>query len=81
TLLWSITDWSGGEGQHKFDPQAPNRSRYTKAADVFSEPGKLKSGPYAETTGVTVCGLLVSALGTLYLYDHNDNDVYTWNDG
>ena len=44
TLVWRLDDWSGGEGQIKWDPKQPNRHRIIKA-DPFTEPGVLRP-PY-----------------------------------
>jgi hypothetical protein len=44
-LVWKITDWSGGEGQRKFDPQAPSRMYQIENLDPFSEPGSIFLGP------------------------------------
>lgn len=49
-LQWSLTDWSGGEGQEKFDAQLPNRWRRLVAVDPFKEPGRLHAGMYVEDT-------------------------------
>ncbi len=47
-LLWSWTDWSQGEGQLKFDPQQPGRSRILEGVNFFGKPGNLILGYYAD---------------------------------
>ncbi len=44
-LLWSLTDWSGGEGQYKYDPSAPNRHALLRNVQAFKRPGTLRPGP------------------------------------
>src|SRR5690606_35015078 len=48
-LLWSISDWSGGEGRIRFSPQQPNLHWRLRNVDAFSRPGKLSPAP-AETS-------------------------------
>ncbi len=43
-LLWTITDWSGGEGQLKWNPSEPNRSYLLQGVDPFTRPGNLTVG-------------------------------------
>lgn len=43
-LQWSLTDWSGGMGQLRFDPQNPNRWFLIAGADVFTHPGEFRRG-------------------------------------
>ena len=57
-LLWSWTDWSGGEGQVKFDSTQPNRSELLVNVDPFHSPGQLKLGHFftifaGKTSGAT----------------------------
>lgn len=85
-LLWSLTDWSGGEGQYKFNPQAPNRWWQLTGVRVFEKPGTLKPGYYvAETVDsggsadFAIEGALVLANNKLILLDVEANDGYVWN--
>lgn len=85
TLLWTLTDWSGGEGQQKFDFRAPNRWRSLNGVRAFETPGKLKAGYYMEDTqdstgasDLAIDGLLVVGIGALYLFDYDTNDAYLW---
>src|SRR5690606_39665634 len=48
TLLWSLTDWSGGAGQFLFDLENPNRHRELHAVRAFERPGVLQPGFYVE---------------------------------
>lgn len=43
-LQWDLTDWSGGMGQLKWDPENPNRWLTLYGFDVFSQPGELRRG-------------------------------------
>lgn len=87
TLLWHITDWSGGEGQRIFDPQAPNRSYELNGVRVFERPGTLRPGMYIEDTldnvGATFTDrvLLVVAATGLYALSTTTNAFYAWNSG
>lgn len=53
-LLWSITDWSGGEGQGKYSAQAANRHAVINNLDPFTRPGQLLPGPAIEATDDSV---------------------------
>ena len=83
-LLWTATNWSGGEGQLKFDPQDPNRSFIIQHADPFSRPGSLM-GSYAASIAQNNAasdvgdGYLCIAQGTLYWVD--GTTVRTWDIG
>lgn len=88
-LLWSLTDWSGGEGQIKYNPQHPNRWRELTGVRVFEEPGTLQPGYYVEDTqdntgaaDMAIDGVLVQAAGQLYLVEAGaagTNKAYAWN--
>jgi hypothetical protein len=86
TLLWTLTDWSAGEGQQKYSAQTPNRHRELTGVRVFEKPGTLRPGYATEDTvdnggsSVLVKSLtLVKAKGNLYGFDMNLNEVYLWN--
>lgn len=49
-LVFSWTDWSGGEGQFALDPQEPGRYHSGRSIDGFSQPGALIAGPAVERT-------------------------------
>lgn len=84
TLFWTITDWSGGEGQYKFDPQRPNRHWILNAVDPFTEPGKLMPGPYLVETTVNPSGTLniaatlVAGANKFWAIDRNAANIYEW---
>jgi hypothetical protein len=44
TLLWQITDWSGGEGQSVYGFQNQNKHAILQNVDPFSRPGTLTPG-------------------------------------
>lgn len=44
TLVWRISNFVGGEGQQKFDPENPSRMRAILNMDPFSKPGSLLMG-------------------------------------
>lgn len=52
--LWSITDWSGGEGKYKYDIQAPNQHAVLFNVDGAARPGTLRPGPSIEITSDSV---------------------------
>lgn len=88
-IKWSLTDWSGGEGQIKYDPQAPNRWRELTGVRAFERPGTLQPGYYIEDTQDSTGSSDLAVEGspgvggsTLYLLDHagaTDN-IYAWDD-
>lgn len=85
TLVWSLTDWSGGMGQEKFDFTQPNRWRELIGVRAFDSPGKLIPGYYAETTqdstgsaDMTVQGTLAVAGDDLVLIAHGFGSGYVW---
>lgn len=85
-LLWSLTDWSGGEGQQKFDVRSPNRWRVLEGVRVFEKPGTVTPGFFLEetkddggTNDFAVDGQMGIADGELVLIDNGSDNVYTWN--
>ena len=88
TLLWTLTDWSGGEGQLKFSSRKPNRHKELNGVRVFQKPGTLRPGFYVEDTqdstgaaDLVKDGILVKGIGGLYLLDFDSNDSYLWDSG
>lgn len=88
TLLWSLSDWSGGEGTQVFNYQKPNEWRWLNAVNAFLRPGTLTPGPYLENTqhdsaggDVTQLLMLVSINSVLYGFDQLAATYYTWNEG
>ena len=87
TLLWSLSDWSGGEGQQIWNLQASNAWRTLDAVDPFTRPGTLTPGPYNEKTQLSGVGtfgkavMLVAINDALYAFDTQAATYYTWNTG
>jgi hypothetical protein len=84
-LVWTIDDWSGGEGQIRCDPQSPSRAWRLNAVDPFIEPGKLMPGPYLDATldsgGVNPFALSLAmsvSAGVLWGVDMNATNAYYW---
>jgi hypothetical protein len=81
TLLWSLTDWSGGEGQNKFDWQNGNRWRELDAVRAFDQPGRLSPG-WPVITGTlggstaTLDGGLARGAFQTWLFASAGPDVY-----
>lgn len=86
-LLWQLTDWSGGEGQLKYNTQDPARSYVLQGVDPFSRPGNLRLGykeQYAQdSTGAAdfTAANIRLAVGNSTMYAFNGNDWYEWNIG
>lgn len=72
--VWNITDWSGGEGLIRFNPQAPNQHQLMQNVDGTSRPGMLQpAGTVAACEQVSGGGTitddsytLVACKGSLY---------------
>lgn len=86
-LVWSWTDWSGGAGQFKWDPQAPNRYYDGAGIDPFTAPGNLQVARALEVTDNNASSDFVTAAGVASLvvagpegvtYMFNEDDIYTW---
>jgi hypothetical protein len=73
--LWSITDWSGGEGRYKYDNQSPNQHAILYGLDPFSVPGTVRPCGLIERTQDSVGVLsddyytLIVFNGTLYAFN------------
>lgn len=85
-LLWSLTDWSGGEGQIKFNAENPNRWRELTGVRVFERPGTLQPGYYVEDTqlsgasDIDIAAALVIGAGSLWALDVEASNAYEWDD-
>ncbi|NIT77895.1 MAG: hypothetical protein GWO44_13665, partial [Thermoplasmata archaeon] len=87
-LLWTQTDWSGGEGQNLFDPSLPNRAWRLDAVDAFTYPGRALLGPKFDTakqsdgsTPMAVNAAFAKARGLLWAIDTTtQDDAYEWDD-
>lgn len=87
-LLWTQTDWSGGEGQNLFDPSQPNRAWRLENVDPFVLPGRVLLGPNWDETDdsggsdLTLPLALTHAMGGLWGVDARiTDDLYEWNSG
>lgn len=88
TLLWSLTDWSGGAGQFLFDLENPNRHRELHAVRAFERPGVLQPGYFVEETLDNAAGtfddfegVLAVVDGRLALKSLSDAQVVLWGSG
>ncbi len=85
-LQWSITDWSGGEGQIKFDPANPSRMYYLDAVSPFKRPGELTGAFHFQVednsgdTTFTEDTYLVKAIGGLFAIDKFAAKAYEYDD-
>jgi len=84
-LLWTVTDWSGGEGQIKLTPDSTGRHWRLNCVDPFTEPGKLMPGPYIEvcvdsggSDQLAKSLALVVGDGKLWGLDQAAAAVYEW---
>ena len=83
-LLWTLTDWSGGEGQIKYDFRQPNRWRELEVVQVFERPGELTPGwdtkELEDSTAILAEeGTLVFVLDKVWMLDNDDPEVREWN--
>ena len=87
TLLWSLSDWSGGEGQQVWSLAQSNSWRTLDSVDPFTRPGTLTPGPYNEKGQLAGAGtlgksvMLVAINDALYAFDTQSPNYYTWNVG
>ena len=80
-LLWEWSDWSGGEGQYKWDSQNANRAWRLEGVDPFTSPGKLEQGHGWDDTGVNRTLAFAIARNKLFGVDLvTQDDVYEWDD-
>lgn len=85
-LVWSLTDWSGGEGQMKYNAQAPNRWRELTGVRAFDRPGTVTPGYYMEDTLAAGGGadqadvgpLAISGANVLYMLDEGGTQAFPW---
>jgi hypothetical protein len=84
-ILWTLTDWSGGEGQLKWDPTQPNRSYLLQGVDPFTRPGNLTVGFKEELAQLQTGGDFTDDgihLGygreTLFAIPDDTHIVYEW---
>ncbi len=84
-LLWTITDWSGGEGQLKWNPAEPSRSYLLQGVDPFTRPGNLTVGfkeEFAQINGggdLSDEGLRLGyGAGTVWAVADDTHIAYEW---
>lgn len=91
-LLWSLTDWSGGEGQIKYVADASDRHAVLNNVDPFSRPGQLLAGPAIEQsldnagspfTGAKSTLVIFGKTGKLWAvdWDTTTKNYWIWNEG
>ncbi len=87
TLLWTWTDWSGGEGRRKLKFGESDRAWELSSVRAFAEPGHLIPGYHVgitqDNTGASDLALsltLVQGIQSLYGLDQNAANVYKWDD-
>lgn len=84
--IWSWTDWSGGEGQFKYDSDNQGGYWMGNIINPLEYIGTLRPGPATEQTVKSVGGafdknvLMVRAANKLYAVDQEDRVVYEWVD-
>ena len=78
---YRVSDWRGGEGFARADPEHPERWRSGFGVDVFSEPGSPRLGPELVSTGTATAfdELTVAQVyqGNLYVGTGHGR-VYRW---
>ena len=79
-LVWRWEDWSGGEGQYKWDNSNPERYWTGGNVDGFSEKGIIKPGPHMEIVGLAATDdeatELVRIGNTLYAFDVTTGNMH-----
>lgn len=79
-LIWSLTDWSGGEGQWKFDLQNPNRWWELSGVDVFETPGTLRAGPAVFTANHATETMEAGWMAGVWIFSHASTKIYKYNE-
>lgn len=85
-IEWTMSDWSGGEGQFLYDEKQTNRYHLSHNVDPFVQPGRLRLADGYESTldngGATLArvAVLVKGLTGLYAVTTEDDELYLWND-
>lgn len=84
-LEWTMSDWSGGEGQVLWDEKSPNRYFISHNVDAFVKPGRLRlADGYEMTTddadvALNEAGFLTKGRNALWLISTNDDEILSWN--
>lgn len=79
-LVFTLSDWSAGEGAVEHDPAAPGRWRQGGGIDGSTAPGTLRLGPSVSLVQATTESQLTAMAvyqGTLYL-GANTGKIFTW---
>lgn len=76
SLIWESTDWSGGEGQRKYDQQRANMYDVSFKIDALHTPGSIRLAKDVEASGISQKGTLVKANDKLVFFSHED-DTYS----
>lgn len=81
SLVWESTDWSGGEGQKKWDFQKANMYDLSYRIDALHTPGSIRLAKTVEASGISQKGTLVKANDKLVFFSHQDDtySVYSGN--
>lgn len=85
-LLWSWTNWAGGENQIKVDTQATDRSYVLQNVEPFQKPGTLGIGYLAEQVNNSAGTAWATANASLFLahdtlYACVGTSLYPWDSG
>ena len=78
SLVWESTDWSGGEGSKKWDPQKANMYDISYRVDALHTPGSLRLANTVETSGINRTGTLVKASDKLFHFSSSDDTIGTY---
>jgi hypothetical protein len=88
-LLWTWTNWSGGEGQLKFNPEDPNRSLILEGVNWNTRPGVLTKGYQPDRVQNSAGGAFTVRSGLTHAGPSNlmyavgvgtgQDDRYPWN--
>jgi len=76
SLVWESTDWSGGEGSKKWNPQKSNMYDISYKVDALHTPGSVRLAKDVEASGISQTGSLVKANDKLIFFSQQD-DTYS----
>ena len=81
SLVWESTDWSGGEGQKKWNPEQSNMYDLSYKIDALHTPGSIRLANTVEASGISQKGTLIKANDKLVFFSHQDDtySVYSGN--
>jgi hypothetical protein len=84
-LEWTMTDWSGGEGQVLWDEKQANRYHISHNIDPLVQPGRFRLADGYQATldnaGATFAevGVLTKGRDALWVVTTEDDEIYSWN--